>query len=79
MEKKEDFLATDEAKVDEQISAAANLLREGAVRLSKETAARNMQEIEAASTVIERVNTKLSAIKKHRRKINYSQCCTWEE
>ena len=49
------------------------------MRLSKETAARNMQEIEAASVVIERVNTKLSAIKKHRRKINYSQCCTWEE
>ena len=39
-----------------------------------------MQEIEAASAVIERVNTtNLSAIKKHRRKINYSQCCTWEE
>ena len=69
-EKKEESLAADESKVDKQISATENLLKEGAMHPSKKkTAAGNMQEIEAASAHIERENTKLSAIKKHLGKI----------
>lgn len=39
------------------------------MRLSKATAVRNMQEIEATGALIEKASANLSAIKKHRKKI----------
>ena len=73
-------------KVDEQISAAENILKEDTIHLSQATAARIMQEIEAASALIERANAKLSAIKKHREKITTTKdvlakrsCYTFKE
>lgn len=41
-------------KVDEQISAAENVLKEETIHLSKATAGRIMQEIEAASALIKK-------------------------
>ena len=67
--KKENTLDADEVKVDEQISSAENLLKESTMRLSKATAVRNMQEIEATGALIEKASANLSAIKKHRKKI----------
>lgn len=58
--KKEESLAAGEAKINEHISAADNLLKEGAMRLSKGIAARIIQETETASALIESANTKLS-------------------
>ena len=46
--------------------------------LLKATAARNMQEIEAASALIERANAKLSAIKKHREKKRREEKHSWK-
>ena len=59
--KKEESLAAGEAKINEHISAADNLLKEGAMRLSKGITARIIQEIETASALIEWANAKLSA------------------
>ena len=70
LQKKEDSLAADEAEVDVKIGIARKLLKEGTERLTKAIARKDMEEVQAASALVESANKKLDAINKHREELS---------